>query len=149
MQSKIALATAATLLSASMAYGDAHSASGDAAAGEGVFRQCAACHNVVNDAGDVLAGRPNMRTGPNLYAVAGRTIGAVDGFRYSPGLTALNEAGEIWIEENFVAYIQDPTGYIREATGDSGLRGAMAAQRMRGDDDAANLYAYLASLVAQ
>jgi cytochrome c len=67
MKRKFALAAAATLLSGGMAYADAHAASGDAAAGEAVFRQCAACHNVVNDAGDVLAGRPNMRTGPNLY----------------------------------------------------------------------------------
>ena len=146
MTSKFALAAAATLLSAGMAYADAHAASGDASAGEGVFRQCATCHNVVNEAGDVLAGRPNMRTGPNLYAIAGRTIGSVEGFRYSPGLSALNDAGEIWVEENFVAYIQDPTGYIREATGDGGLRGSMAPQRMRGDTDAADLYAYLASL---
>jgi cytochrome c len=56
-----------------------------------VFRQCAACHNVVNDAGDVLAGRPNMRTGPNLYGVAGETFGDIEDFRWSPGLQALNE----------------------------------------------------------
>lgn len=149
MKSKFALATAATLLSAGMAYADAHAASGDAAAGEGVFRQCAACHNVVNEAGEVLAGRPNMRTGPNLYGIAGRTFGAIEDFRYSPGVAALNEAGTVITEETFAAYIQDPTGYIREATGDSSLRGAMAAQRMRGDDDAANLYAYLASLAAE
>jgi cytochrome c len=49
-------------------------------------------------------------------------------------------------EETFTAYIQDPTGFIQEATGDGSLRGAMAAQRMRGDTDAADLYAYLASL---
>jgi cytochrome c len=60
-------------------------------AGEAVFRQCAACHNVVNDAGEVLAGRPNMRTGPNLYGVAGETFGDIEGFRWSPGLQALNE----------------------------------------------------------
>jgi len=38
MQSKFALATAATLLSAGMAYADAHAASGDPAAGEAAFR---------------------------------------------------------------------------------------------------------------
>jgi cytochrome c len=146
MKSKFALAAAATLLSAGMAYADAHAASGDAAAGEAVFRQCAACHNVVNDAGEVLAGRPNMRTGPNLYGVAGETFGDIEGFRWSPGLQALNAAGVMITEETFTAYIQDPTGFIQEATGDGGLRGAMAPQRMRGDTDAADLYAYLASL---
>jgi cytochrome c len=148
MQSKFALATAATLLSAGMAYADAHAASGDPAAGEAAFRACAACHNVVNDAGDVLAGRPNIRTGPNLYGIAGKVAGSDEEFRYSPGLQALNEAEVVWVEENFATYIQDPTGYIREVTGDSGLRGSMAAQRMRGDTDAVDLYAYLASLAA-
>jgi cytochrome c len=149
MQSKFALATAATLLSAGMAYADAHAASGDPAAGEAAFRACAACHNVVNDAGEVLAGRPNIRTGPNLYGVAGETFGDIEDFRWSPGLQALNEAGVMITEETFTAYIQDPTGFIREATGDSSLRGAMAAQRMRGDTDAIDLYAYLASLAAE
>jgi cytochrome c len=86
MKSKFALAAAATLLSAGVAHADAHGASGDAAAGEAVFRQCAACHNVTNDAGDVLAGRPNVRTGPNLYGVAGHVFGDIEDFRWSPGL---------------------------------------------------------------
>ena len=139
------LAAAATLLSAPMAF--AQDATGDAAAGEAAFRQCVACHVVVNEAGDTLAGR-NARTGPNLYGVAGAVIGHVEDFRYSPGLVALNEAGTTWTEENFVAYVQDPTSYIREATGDNGARGAMAF-RVRSEEDALNLYAYLASLAAQ
>ncbi len=147
MKRNIVLAVAATLLSAPMAMADAHGASGDAAAGEAAFRQCIACHVVVNEAGDTLAGR-NARTGPNLYGVPGAAIAHVEDFRYSPGLTALNEAGTIWTEENFVAYVQDPTSYIREATGDNGARGAMAF-RVRSEEDAINLYAYLASLSAE
>ncbi|MEM7721667.1 MAG: cytochrome C [Pseudomonadota bacterium] len=142
MSRKFAFAAAAMLLSAPMAM-----AEGDAAAGEAAFRQCIACHVVVNDAGETLAGR-NGRQGPNLYAVSGRTIGSVEDFRYSPGLTALMEAGTVWEEENFVAYVQDPTGYIREATGDDSLRGSMSF-RVRSEEDAMNLYAYLASLVAE
>jgi cytochrome c len=145
MKSKIALAAAATLLSAGVAY--SQDATGDAEAGEGVFRQCAACHNVMNEAGDVLAGRPNVRTGPNLYAQMGGVFGLGD-FRYSAGLQALNAAGIEITEENFVAYIQDPTGFIQEQTGEN-LRGAMAPQRMRGDTDAVDLYAYLVSLAAE
>jgi cytochrome c len=147
MSRKFVLAAAATLLSAPMAF--AQDATGDAAAGEAAFRQCVACHVVVNDAGEVLAGRPNIRTGPNLYGVAGETFGDIEDFRWSPGLQALNEAGVMITEETFAAYIQDPTGFIREQTGDSSLRGAMAAQRMRGDTDAIDLYAYLASLAAE
>ncbi len=145
MKRKLALAAAATLLSG-MAYAQDVEITGDAAAGESHFRQCAACHNVVNDAGDVLAGRPNVRTGPNLYGVAGRVAGTVEDFRYSPGLQALNEMEHVWTEENFAAYIVDPTGHIREVTGESSLRGSMAAQRLRGDTAGADLYAYIASL---
>jgi cytochrome c len=145
MKRKLALAAAATLLSG-MAYAQDVEVTGDAAAGEANFRQCAACHNVVNDAGDVLAGRPNMRTGPNLYGVAGRVAGSVEDFRYSPGLQALNEMEHVWTEENFAAYVEDPTGHIREVTGDSSLRGSMAAQRVRGETGYVDLYAYLASL---
>lgn len=151
MSRKLVFAAAASLLttglSAPMALAQDAAASGDPAAGERVFRQCIACHIVQNEAGETLAGR-NGRQGPNLYGVGGRTIGSVEDFRYSPGLTALNEAGEVWVEENFAAYVQDPTGYIREATGDSSLRGSMAF-RVRSEEDAVNLYAYITSLSAE
>ncbi len=140
----ISLAAAALAVTAPVAIADGHAASGDAAAGEAAFRQCVACHVVVNEAGDTLAGR-NGRQGPNLYGIAGATIGAVEDFRYSDGLLALNEAETVWVEENFVAYVQNPTEYIREATGDDGLRGSMSF-RVRSEEDAVNLYAYLVSL---
>jgi cytochrome c len=147
MNRNFVLAVAATLLSAPMAMADAHGASGDAAAGEAAFRQCVACHVVVNDAGETLAGR-NARTGPNLYGIAGKPWAHVEDFRWSPGMQALNEAGVLVTEETFVAYVQDPTAYIREATGDDRARGAMSF-RVRSEEDAINLYAYLVSLAAE
>ena len=63
-------------------------------------------------------------------------------------MQALNAAGILVTEETFVAYVQDPTGYIREATGDNSFRGAMSF-RVRSEEDAINLYAYLVSLTAQ
>ena len=142
--SKTFLAAAATVVAfGTAAWADGH-ATGDAAAGETAFRQCIACHVVVDDAGETLAGR-NARTGPNLYAVGGRTAGSIDGFRYSPSMTQAGEAGIVWDEESFVAYVQDPTGYLREALDDGSARGAMAF-RVRSDEDARNLYAYLVSL---
>ncbi|WP_412508888.1 c-type cytochrome [Roseovarius sp. SYSU LYC5161] len=138
--------TAAALLLATPAYAGGHAASGDAAAGEQAFdRQCVTCHNVVNEDGDVLAGRPNMRTGPSLYGVAGRPIASVEDFRYGPGITQLAETDMVWTEENFVAYLQDPTGWLREATGDDRARSRMS-WRVRNPVDAVNIYAYLASL---
>lgn len=142
-----AAAAASTLLAAPAAFAEAHGASGDAEAGERAFRQCIACHVVVNDEGETLAGR-NARTGPNLYGVAGRMFGTIEDFRYSPGIQALNEQEVLITEETFAAYVQDPTGYIREATGDNSLRGAMSF-RVRSEEDAVNLYAYLSSLAPE
>lgn len=142
MKSLSVLAAAATLL-ATPVLADGH-ITGDAEAGEAAFRQCISCHVVVNADGETLAGR-NARTGPNLWGIEGRTIGAVEDFRYSPGLTALMEMDMAWDEASFVAYVQDPTGWIREAAGDNSLRGAMSF-RVRSEEDALNLYAYLASL---
>ncbi|GAA5075962.1 cytochrome C [Roseibacterium beibuensis] len=144
MTRKILLAAAVTMLTAPVAFAEAHGASGDPEAGEAAFRQCVACHVVVNDEGETLAGR-NARVGPNLYGVPGETFGEVEGFRWSPGFVALNEAGIMVTEENFVAYVMDPTGFIRETMGDNSLRGAMT-YRVRTEEDALNLYAYLASL---
>ncbi|WP_322893153.1 MULTISPECIES: cytochrome C [unclassified Yoonia] len=117
---------------------------GDAAAGEEQFnRQCVACHIVADDAGEVLAGR-NARTGPNQYGLVGGVIGSEPDFNYSDGLVALGEAGEVWNEENFVGYVQDPTGWIREKTEDRRARGRMAYQ-VRDEQEAYDLYAFLAT----
>lgn len=120
-------------------------AEGDVAAGEEAFnRQCVACHVVVDDNGETLAGR-NARTGPNLYAVSGRTLGVVEDFRYSDAIIELGEAGTVWDEANFVGYVQDPTGWLRETLDNNRARGKMAF-KVRAEEDAVNLYAYLASL---
>ncbi len=116
---------------------------GDAAAGEKVFKKCIACHVVQNDAGELLAGR-GAKTGPNLYGVAGRTPGAAD-FRYSKSMVAYGETGAVWGEENFAAYVQDPTGFLKEVLDDRRARGKMSF-KLRKEEDAKNVYAYLAQL---
>lgn len=144
---KFTMAAAFAVLAAP-AFADGHaSTQGDVAAGEEQFnRQCVACHVVQDASGEVLAGR-NAQTGPNLYGVAGRTIGSVDGFRYSDGLIELGEADNIWNEESFVGYVQDPTGWLRETLDNRRARGKMAYQ-VRQEDQAYDLYAYLATFAA-
>lgn len=134
-------AAACTAL-ATPAFAGGHAASGDAAAGEDAFnRQCASCHISADADGNVLAGR-NGRSGPNLYGIAGGTPGSGD-FRYGSSLVEYGETGAVWTEENFVAYVMDPTGFLREALDDSRARAKMAF-RVRSEEDAINLYAYLA-----
>ena len=119
-------------------------AEGDVAAGEEQFnRQCVSCHVVCDNAGDVLAGR-NAKTGPNLYGIAGRALGAEEGFRYGDSLVDAGEAGIVWDEESFVAYVQDPTAWLREATDNARARSKMA-YKVRDAQQAADIYAFIAS----
>lgn len=118
--------------------------SGDVAQGERAFRQCQTCHVVTDPDGNVLAGR-NATTGPNLYGIFGRQAGSVEDFNYSDSLVEAGEAGLIWDEESFASYVQDPTGFLREYLDDSGARGKMTF-RVRSEEDALNLAAYIASL---
>ena len=141
MKLTVTIATMAML--AAPAFAESH-VSGDASAGESVFNQCQACHVVKNDEGETLAGRAG-RTGPNLYGIEGRTAGSVEDFRYSGSMVDAGDAGLIWDEENFVAYVQDPTGFLRTYLDDSGARGKMAF-KLRSEDDAKNVYAYIVSL---
>ena len=121
---------------------------GDAAAGEEHFnRQCVACHVVQDAAGEVLAGR-NARVGPNLYGVIGRVAGSVEDFDYSELMETYGATGAVWEEANFVAYVQDPTGFLREATGETSGRSKMAYQ-VRDEQEAHDLYAYLATFSAE
>ncbi|MEL6169371.1 MAG: cytochrome C [Pseudomonadota bacterium] len=141
---KFSMAFVALGLLAAPAFAGGHLGAGDPAAGEEAFSQCQTCHVVVNDDGETLAGR-NARTGPNLYAVVGRQAGIVDGFRYSNSMVEAGEAGLAWDEETFVAYVQDPTGFLREYLDNRRARGNMA-YKVRDEADAVNLYSYIASL---
>jgi len=140
------LTIAATLVAAP-AFADGHlAATGDAAEGESAFRQCQSCHVVQDADGEILAGR-NGRSGPNLYGVVGRTAGVVEDFAYSDLILAAGEAGLVYDEANFVAYVMDPTPHLREVSGESG-RGKMS-YKVRKEEDALNLYAFLAQFGAE
>lgn len=112
----------------------------DAAAGEANFRQCASCHGIVSPEGDVI--QRLAPTGPNLWGVVGRVAGAYDGYaRFSGSIVAAGaEHGIVWNQENFVAFLNDPSGFLREVTGDSRARSNMN-HRLRGS--AEDIFAYL------
>lgn len=143
---KLRLAAAALALASAPAFAQEAdlTATGDAEAGEAAFRQCQTCHVVVNDEGETLAGRTS-KTGPNLYKIAGRTAGTVEGFRYSNGLKSAAEKGLVWTEETFVPYLMDPTPWLREYLGEASARSNMTF-KVRDEEDAKNLYAYLLEL---
>lgn len=99
------------------------------AAGESAFRQCQACHQVGDDAVN--------RTGPVLNGMLGKTIGSVDGFRYSNVFADAADAGEVWTEENLAAFLANPRQEM------SGTR--MSFRGVRDDDEITALIAYLES----
>ena len=73
----------------------------DAAAGERVFAQCRACHQVGETAKNAL--------GPVLNGLFGRKSGTVEGYAYSP---ANRDSGLTWDEPTFRDYIKDPKAKV-------------------------------------
>lgn len=136
---RLLMLVAATALLPAAAFAD-----GDAEKGKALFNKCQTCHVVVNPAGETLAGRV-AKTGPNLYNVVGQPAGGMEGFRYGNGITEARDKGLIWDEDNFVAYLANPTGFLREFTGDKSVRGNMSFQ-VKKEDEAKDLYAFLLSL---
>ncbi|KAB0264385.1 c-type cytochrome [Microvirga brassicacearum] len=73
----------------------------DAAAGEKVFAQCRACHQVGESAKNAV--------GPVLNGLFGRHSGTVEGYSYS---AANKNSGITWDEPTFRDYIHNPRAKI-------------------------------------
>jgi cytochrome c len=138
-------AAVAVSLLAMPAFAEGHlTATGDAEAGEKAFRQCVSCHVVVNEDGETLAGKKS-KTGPNLYGIIGNKFGQVEGFKYSKINQAAADMDELIMDEaTMVAYLADPSKFLQEATGEKGR--SKMSYKVRKEEDALNLYAFLSSL---
>ncbi len=73
----------------------------DAAAGEKVYAQCRACHQVGETAKNLV--------GPILNGVVGQKAGTRDGYSYS---AAMKDSGLTWNEATFAEYIQNPRAKV-------------------------------------
>ncbi|WP_439122040.1 c-type cytochrome [Marivita sp.] len=133
---KLMIATAAVLLAGSGA-----AFAQDAEAGEKEFNKCKSCHMIVADDGTEIV--KGGRTGPNLYNIIGRQAGTYEDFRYGDSLVAAGEAGLVWDEETFVAYVQDPKGFLAEYLDDKSARSKMSYRLRKGMED---VYAYLVTV---
>jgi len=107
-------------------------AEGDAASGEKVFKRCAACHAVGEDA--------KHKVGPHLNEVIGRAAGAAEGFKYSKAMIEAGAGGAAWSDETLDAYLADPKGYIK------GNRMSFAG--LRKESERADVIAYLKTFSA-
>lgn len=122
MKKTIALAALAVMASAP-AYAQ------DVAAGEKVFKKCAACHMVGDDA--------KAKVGPVLNGVFGRTAGTNEEFdaKYSKAMKEAGAGGLVWNEQTIGEYLTDPKGYLKG--------NKMAFAGLKKDDERANVIAYL------
>ena len=73
----------------------------DAAAGERIFAQCRACHQIGETAKNAV--------GPVLNGLFGRKAGTIEGYSYS---AANKNSGITWDEATFREYIKDPKAKI-------------------------------------
>ena len=102
-------------------------ASADAAAGETVFKKCAACHNAVDGGAN--------KVGPNLWGILGALPGAHADFKYSSSMVAYGETGEPWGFESLNKFLLKPKDYIKGTS--------MGFAGLSKEADRANLLAYL------
>ncbi len=108
----------------------------DVEEGKTVFRKCAACHQVGEDA--------KNRTGPILTDVVGRAAGSLEQFEYSDSMLEANAAGLIWTEELIFDYVADPTAFLRDYLDDPKAKAKMSF-RLKDQQDRRDVIAYLAS----
>ena len=94
---KFAILAGAALLAAATQPARAQ----DAAAGEKVYAQCRACHQVGETAKNLV--------GPILNGVVGQKAGTRDGYSYS---AAMKDSGLTWNEATFAEYIQNPRAKV-------------------------------------
>ncbi|UIK08050.1 c-type cytochrome [Neorhizobium galegae] len=93
-------------------------------AGERVFVQCRACHQVGETARNV--------TGPHLNGLFGRTSGSVEGYAYTE---ANKNAGITWTDASFREFVTNPRAKI------PGTK--MIYAGIKNPDQITNLIAYL------
>ena len=101
----------------------------DVAAGEVVFKKCAACH--------AADGKTN-KVGPHLADLIGRTAGIVEGFNYSKAMKDAGAAGLVWEDASLAEYLVAPKAKV------PGTKMAFAG--LKKPDEVQNVIAYLKSL---
>lgn len=99
----------------------------DAENGKGIFKRCAACHQIGEGAKNGL--------GPHLTCVAGQAAGHLEDFNYSD---AVKNSGITWTDENLLAWFEADDKLIK------GNKMIFPAG-IKNEDDRADLLAYIKS----
>ena len=98
----------------------------DLGAGQEIYQaQCSACHS----------NQPGVNgIGPSLAGVAGRKVGSLPGFHFTP---AISGSGLTWDAKTFIQFLADPSKLVP---------GTAMTVMVPDETGRANLYAYLATL---
>lgn len=97
------------------------------AAGEKTFRKCKACHQIGDGA--------KNRTGPHLNGLIGRTVGGVDGFKYSNVFQDAASEGRTWDTDSLAEFLAKPKAYMKGTK--------MAFAGLKSEEDIAAVTAYI------
>lgn len=116
------------LLVTALTVGAAHAA-GDPAAGEQVFKKCAACHAVGEGA--------KNKVGPVLNDLFGRTAGTAADYKYSQAMIDAGAGGIVWTPAELTTYLHKPKDLV------PGTKMAFPGLAEQADID--NVVAYLAT----
>ena len=111
----------------------AASGGADVAEGGKIAKKCLACHSTGS----------NVKMGPGLAGIFGRTAGKAPGMSYSD---SLKSGGWAWDEAHLSAWVCDSAKAVKEFAGDASARTKMPAQRICGSAQQADLIAYLKTL---
>lgn len=114
------------LLGATTAPGFAQDADLEAQ-GAKVFRRCAACHMIGEDA--------KSRVGPEMNGLNGRVAGSLPDFKYSDAMVKAGEEGLVWDDDSLMAYLENPKKLV------PGTKMAFAG--LKSEDDRRAVIAYI------
>lgn len=95
-----ALSALATLFGLALAPVPSQAQDDQVAAGEKVFKKCAACHAIGEGA--------TNRVGPELNGLIGRTAGTAPDFTYSKAMKDAGAAGLVWNSDSLHEYLENP-----------------------------------------
>lgn len=105
-------------------------ASADPAAGESLFKRCAACHTPESGGANKI--------GPNLWGIVNRPVASHEGFSYSAPMKAFAEGGTVWDYQHLSDFVLAPKALVKGT--------AMNFPGLKKPEDRANLIAYLRTL---
>ena len=97
---------------------------GDVAAGEKIFKKCAACHSIEKGGANKI--------GPALYGVVGSKVGHVSDYKYSKALATY---GKQWSFEELNGFLRKPASYLKGTK--------MSYAGLRKETDRASVIKYL------